>query len=69
MVSDNPELNKINPPKIKIISNNKDFSNIKSDDLMREINLQKRYSKEIFSAINHAEKNNQKEFKKLKVIY
>ena len=68
-VSDNPELKKINPPTIKILSNNKDSSNIKSDDLMREVNLQKRYSKEIFSAINYAEKNNEKEFKKLKVIY
>ena len=68
-VSDNPSLKNLNPPTIKILSNNEDFNNVKSNSLMSKINLQKKYSKEIFSAINHAEKKNVKAFKKLKVIY
>tara|TARA_B100000287_G_scaffold108797_1_gene101064 strand:+ start:1881 stop:3332 length:1452 start_codon:yes stop_codon:yes gene_type:complete len=68
-VSDNPSLKNLNPPTIKILSNNEDFNNVKSNSLVSKINLQKKYSKEIFSAINHTEKNNEKGFKKLKVIY
>ncbi len=60
-VSDNPSVKNLNPPTIKILSNNEDFNNVKSNNLVSKINLQKKYSKEIFSAINHSEKKNWKD--------
>lgn len=66
-VSSNPKLSNLKPPKIKVISNQKESGYLKG--LTEKLNLQKKHSEEIFFSINNINTSNKNSLEKLKTIY
>ena len=66
-VSSIPKLSNLKPPKIKVISNQKESGYLKG--LTEKLNLQKKHSEEIFFSINNINTSNKNSLEKLKTIY